>query len=330
MSLKWTIGLLRRSHQVDIEMAVIMDDIQKQDHSQSHKTGNLGNSGNLPPLIWKPNLIKASDVEVKQLKWLWSVVIPEGKLCQFAGEPGTGKSLITLFVASTLSRGGHWPVTNEKCQIGKTLIISCEDTKEDVINPRLIALGADLDNIIYHPSLRNEQGHEKHLDLKADLDALESVLNDDSTIKLIIIDPIVEYLCVLETHKSQDVRQALSPFGNLADKYSVSILLINHLNKNQNGSAISRVNGSGAFTAVVRSIYLVSKDPLDTDLRYMHPMKNNLASDDKGFSYRISKGMEDYEQSIKIDWSDEYSAKNADWLVQQQYSNQTDTKIKTN
>ena len=52
----------------------------------------------------------------------------------------------------------------------------------------------------------------------------------------------------------------------------------------------------------------------------MHPMKNNLASDDKGFSYRISKGIEDHEQSIKIDWSDEYSAKNADWLVQQQYS----------
>ena len=47
MSLKWTIGLMRRSHQVDIEMEVIMDDIQKQDHSQSHKTGNLGNSGNL-------------------------------------------------------------------------------------------------------------------------------------------------------------------------------------------------------------------------------------------------------------------------------------------
>ena len=30
--------------------------------------------------------------------------------------------------------------------------------------------------------------------------------------------------------------------------------------------------------------------------------------------------MEDHEQSIKINWSDEYSAKNADWLVQQQYS----------
>ena len=58
-----------------------MDDIQKQDHSQSHKTSNLGNYGNLPPLIWKPNLIKASDVEVKQLKWLWPGVVPEGKLC---------------------------------------------------------------------------------------------------------------------------------------------------------------------------------------------------------------------------------------------------------
>ena len=85
-----------------------------------------------------------------------------------------------------------------------------------------------------------------------------------------------------DSDKSQDLRQALSPLGNLADKHSISILFINHLNKNQNGSAISRVNGSGAFTAVVRSSYLVSKDPPDT-IFDMHPMKNNLASDDKGF-----------------------------------------------
>ena len=43
-------------------MEIIMDDIQKQDHFQSPKTGNLGNSGNLPPLVWKPKLITASDV----------------------------------------------------------------------------------------------------------------------------------------------------------------------------------------------------------------------------------------------------------------------------
>ena len=112
---------MRRSHQVDTEMEVIMDDIQKQDHSQSPKTGNLGNSGNLPPLVWKPNLIKASDVEVKQLKWLWPGVIPEGKLCQFAGEPGTGKSLITLFVASTLSRGGIGLSKMKSVRLGKHL-----------------------------------------------------------------------------------------------------------------------------------------------------------------------------------------------------------------
>ena len=53
---------MRRSHQVGTEMEIIMDDIQKQDHSQSPKTGNHGSSGNLPPLVSTRNLITAAGV----------------------------------------------------------------------------------------------------------------------------------------------------------------------------------------------------------------------------------------------------------------------------
>ena len=60
-------------------MEIIMDDIQKQDHSQSPKTGNQAwQFWQFASFSLKPNLIKASDVEVKQLKWLWPGIIPEG------------------------------------------------------------------------------------------------------------------------------------------------------------------------------------------------------------------------------------------------------------
>ena len=57
-------------------------------------------------------IIKASDVEIRPIKWLWSGVMALGKLIILSGEPGLGKSQVSLFVASVVSKGGYWPVTN--------------------------------------------------------------------------------------------------------------------------------------------------------------------------------------------------------------------------
>ncbi len=72
-------------------------------------------------------LDQASDVEIRPIKWLWSGVMALGKLIIIAGEPGLGKSQVSLFVASIVSKGGYWPVTDEKIESGNVLILSAED-----------------------------------------------------------------------------------------------------------------------------------------------------------------------------------------------------------
>ena len=54
-------------------------------------------------------LERLADVTREFLDWLWPGRIPLGKLTLLAGDPGLGKSFVTLDIASRVSRGAAWP-----------------------------------------------------------------------------------------------------------------------------------------------------------------------------------------------------------------------------
>ena len=52
-----------------------------------------------------------SDVAPEQVEWLWRERIAIGKLTLLVGDPGQGKSFLTLDIAARVSRGAPWPDT---------------------------------------------------------------------------------------------------------------------------------------------------------------------------------------------------------------------------
>ena len=48
--------------------------------------------------------VKPSDVS-----WLWPGRIPRGKVTLLAGDPGLGKSFVTMDLAARVSRAAEWP-----------------------------------------------------------------------------------------------------------------------------------------------------------------------------------------------------------------------------
>ena len=50
-------------------------------------------------------VIKASEIEPKEVKWLWYPYIPYGKVTLLQGDPGDGKSKLMLSIAALLSKG---------------------------------------------------------------------------------------------------------------------------------------------------------------------------------------------------------------------------------
>ena len=50
-------------------------------------------------------IIKASEIEPKEVKWLWYPYIPFGKVTLLQGDSGDGKSKLMLSIAALLSNG---------------------------------------------------------------------------------------------------------------------------------------------------------------------------------------------------------------------------------
>ena len=56
-------------------------------------------------------IIKASEIEPREVKWLWYPYIPFGKVTLLQGDPGDGKSKLMLSIAALLSKGEPLPFT---------------------------------------------------------------------------------------------------------------------------------------------------------------------------------------------------------------------------
>ena len=59
-------------------------------------------------------VVKASEIEPKEVKWLWYPYIPYGKITIIEGDPGEGKTTLVLKLAAALSRGLQLPCDDDK------------------------------------------------------------------------------------------------------------------------------------------------------------------------------------------------------------------------
>ena len=231
-----------------------------------------------------------SDIEAKDVEWLWQNHIPLGELTLVIGDPGTGKSYFSYFLSAQISKGGSWPDAPDKpIESGKILILSTDEDPNYAIRPRSDAAGADTDKIVVLEGSRDEKGRIKILNLTRDIHRLEDILKKDKSYRLVVIDPLSDYIGHVDTHKYSDVRWALAPIPALARKYHVAIVGIMHCNKNTSLQVLYRIMGSMGFPSVARSIWLIAKDRDDEKgkRRYFAPLKNNLAPEQDTFAFNL-------------------------------------------
>ncbi|KKL07141.1 hypothetical protein LCGC14_2588990, partial [marine sediment metagenome] len=188
------------------------------------------------PSVSGPILIRLSDVKPEPLTWLWPGRMPLGKVTVISGDPGLGKSVITLDIAARVSKGTAWPdlpdTTNPS---GSVILLSAEDDVADTIRPRLDAAEADVSRIavleaVRYPNPESGAWEKKMFSLRRDLSALEKAIKKLGDVRLIVIDPITAYLDGTDSHKNADVRGLLAPLSELAAKHKVAVLAVSHLN----------------------------------------------------------------------------------------------------
>ena len=149
-------------------------------------------SGKKPKTVAGSAVMKCvADVAHVPLEWLWNKRFPLGKVSVIAGDPGVGKSLLTLDFAARVSCGRAWP-NGDSCKKGSVIVLSAEDDCGDTIRPRLEAMGADLRNIHILSAVRvtkpNGDAVVKYFSLATDMAALESAVVSLGDVRLIALE----------------------------------------------------------------------------------------------------------------------------------------------
>lgn len=199
-------------------------------------------------------LPNADSFGIADRSWLWRDWIASGELTILAGEPGSGKSSVSMDIAASVSCGGTLP-NGEKAEQGRVIIFNSEDQIRETINPRLIAAGADM-KMIHFPTGVEFAGSQTAFDPSSHMRLLQQTLAtiqaDKVPVRLVIIDPV---MAALRGTGTLAVRQSIEALVRFAEKTGCAVLGITHFSKGSSRKTMAeRVIGSQATVAVARTV----------------------------------------------------------------------------
>jgi AAA domain len=194
-----------------------------------------------------------ADVTPRAVRWLVPGVVPLRTSTLTAGQGGLGKSTWLMAVAAQVTTGklnGGEPAS--------VIVVSYEDTIEEILRPRAEAANADLGRL-FDIAVPADLGGA--VLLPRDISRLGEQI-EETAAKLVIVDPILAAIDLsLDAHKDQHMRVVLAQFADLAEKHHCAIVLVLHLNKAPAVDPYLRISSSSGFYNAARSVVVVVPDP---------------------------------------------------------------------
>jgi hypothetical protein len=235
-------------------------------------------------------LVCLRDLAPRSLDWVWPGRLARGKLCLLDGDPGQGKSLLTLDLCARLTRGDPFPDGAPSGPPVNVLLLTGEDDARDTVCPRLAGFGAALDRVHVPEELLTPGEAARLLAFPRDGPLLEQMIRRSES-RLVVIDPFMAFLdrsvCGLN---DQSVRQVLTPLAQVAERTGCAILLIRHLIKVGGLRALYRGSGSIGIMGAVRSALVLARDPDDADIRVLACTKSNFGPLPPALAFGIVTG----------------------------------------
>jgi RecA-family ATPase len=196
-------------------------------------------------------VITADRIEPQELTWFWPNRIPAGMYSFIVGDPGAGKSFLSCYLAAVATTGGVWA---DGAPIDVLMFVS-EDHLAKTLVQRLTACGADLSRVSVCQWVQTADAVQVPFVIQENIRLLEAYLNAHPRCKLATLDPITGYLGDANQNSQADVRQALLPVKELAERHEVTVIGFSHLNKKIDLQMQHRSIGSVAFNAVPRAVW---------------------------------------------------------------------------
>ena len=248
-------------------------------------------------------IVRASDIEPKEVKWLWYPYIPFGKVTLLQGDPGDGKSKFMLSLAALLSKGEHLPFADEEEREPITIIYqTTEDDADDTVVPRFNSAGGNGDNLIF---------------IKEDMKSLSFGDNrireaiEKYNAKLLILDPMSSYIG--ESCSMNNANETRAEFNHLiavAKETGCAIVIIAHMNKMKDSNPLYRTNGSidiaGAARSILAIIRTANKEaPAE---RYLVQVKSNLAPTGSAILFEVAESGVNFVSEMEMTAEEAFSS----------------------
>jgi len=249
------------------------------------------------------HMINVAETETKPIQWLWHHVFPIGKVSLLIGDGGAGKSYFANYMASRITTGRDWIGPEKSQPVGKVIIITTEDGVADTIKARAILMGTDQTKLIIIDGISKGMSKDvMSFTLGKNIDLIEKAIVEIKDVRLLVFDPITEFMGNIDDHRTAPTRTALAPLAALAEKYNIAIIIISHLNKDDAKKIIYRTTGSQSYVNMARAVWAIAEDEKTKDRRLLTPVKQNLSKKPDGFAFSITddKGIVFEKGRVKI------------------------------
>jgi len=263
--------------------------VDKRQLYRAWEAAAAGSHAETRPLVYR----RIDEFERRDIEWLWYPFIPRGMITLICGDKAVGKSSVAIDVAARISKGRVWPRfgddSEERAPKGSVIILCKENDISRIIRPRLEAAEADIRRIL---TLGYEVPDDpEQIDPLERLDTtvkeLEQQLDDIGDVRLIVIDPITDYVGKIDMNRDNQVRTLLNPLGRLASRHDLAILNILHLNKKEDSSPRYRALGSVGFRNVSQSTIMVAANSNCPGERFMAQDAANLCKETRSVTFSM-------------------------------------------
>ncbi len=241
----------------------------------------IANKNKEPVSADDPDPVCAAHVEEKPVEWLWPGRLARGMLTLLDGDPGVGKSLISLQIAAQLTTPLMLlPGIQEMPQARHNVIIaSAEDDFASVIKPRLIAARAHLECCFL-------VGPRQWAGLR-DTDQLRRFIRRYRA-SLVVLDPLLSWMPYqANTSSFTDVHLSLKKLADAAASTGAAVLMLRHLRKSGAANPLYRGLGSIGLIGMARMALLAARDPANPRQCVLASTKSNLTYLPASCAYRV-------------------------------------------
>jgi len=246
------------------------------------------------------SLVSGKRIEAESsgpLPWLWKPYLAFGMVSILDGDPGVGKSLLTIDLAARIGMGRSMPDGSAAAvnsvrgrSIIPTIFVNAEDSVRYTLVPRLLAAGGDSLTALFAGGIGEASHGPMPLRFPDNMEYLTSlIMSGQSGLRgsLMVLDPMMALFPKAAASSDAVIRAAIDPLVRLAAESHCCVLLVRHLNKSASGRSMYRGGGSIGIVGACRTALLVGRHPDDPERRVLSMTKSNMGPLGPSLGFRI-------------------------------------------